>query len=85
MFCNGFLKCFQVFLQVFQKHDLSVSSIFQPDDANVPYGCFKSKPDVAHDAMGAPATATYCSYVRSGGGLERSPRMVWRRGPRVGA
>ena len=67
MFCNGFLKCFQVFLQVFQTHVSNVSSIFQPYDANVSSGCFKSRSDVTHDAMGAPATATYCSYVRSGG------------------
>jgi hypothetical protein len=42
--CNGF----EVFFQVFQTHDSSVSSVFRHMLQACAYGCFKSRSSIAH-------------------------------------
>jgi hypothetical protein len=76
IFCNDFLKCFQVFLQVFQTHVVKVLS-----------ECFKSRSGVA--TRDPSATAACCScwgadvWAGKRRGHERSPHGVgWR--PPVG-
>jgi hypothetical protein len=54
IFCNGFSKRFQEFLQMFRTHVASVSNIL---NVNVLFGCFKSRSGVASPSSPSAASS----------------------------